>query len=494
MSEEEEYTDEEVEEDEEEEEVPPIKVEEKAQTERKGSTAERKGSVTDRKGSAGSVTDRKGSVTDRKGSVTDRKGSITDRKGSVTDRKGSITDRKGSVTDRKGSATEVSPALAKEEQPKLRHVPPPQQKEAEPEEQTEAEKAMLAAKKRHEEEEAAKLLDFEEKRRQEKDQMDRELVELRERQVKRKEEQKQMEAEMAARRRQDEERRRQEEEERKAKSEANKAKREEEKRKRQNMMAGAFVGGFGEEKPTGRNFVVQKREEGSDALGQNAESGGGPKLRGGPNKAQHQEAKRNYMSIVNRPVDVSNMLPNDIKAKIKQLHARIVKLEGEKYDLEKRKDRQEYDLKELSERQKQHARAKALETGADPTEVESSGNFPPKVRVASRFDRQTDLRGYGQRRDLFEHPAETPEPKIVHGSGRPPPEWGRKEFEELENIRKNLEPPKYVEQVKAEGDAAKPPVPVIPLQLPADDGQAAAAPAEAAAPPPPEKPRRGIKA
>lgn len=109
------------------------------------------------------------------------------------------------------------------------------------------------------------------------------------------------------------------------------------------------------------------------------------------------------MSIVNRPVDVSNMLPNDIKAKIKQLHARIVKLEGEKYDLEKRKDRQEYDvskcqskkrrlalasnefpppqfqLKELSERQKQHARAKALETGADPTEVESSGNFPVKL-------------------------------------------------------------------------------------------------------------------
>lgn len=50
------------------------------------------------------------------------------------------------------------------------------------------------------------------------------------------------------------------------------------------------------------------------------------------------------MSIVNRSVDVSNLLPNDIKAKIKQLVARIVKLEGEKYDLEKRHERQDYDV------------------------------------------------------------------------------------------------------------------------------------------------------
>lgn len=53
------------------------------------------------------------------------------------------------------------------------------------------------------------------------------------------------------------------------------------------------------------------------------------------------------MSIVGKPTDVSNMMPNDIKAKIKQLHAKITRLESEKYDLEKRHERQDYDLKEL---------------------------------------------------------------------------------------------------------------------------------------------------
>ncbi|CAD5221506.1 unnamed protein product [Bursaphelenchus xylophilus] len=320
--------------------------------------------------------------------------------------------------------------------------PPPPEKEVDPSTLTEAEQAMLAAKKRHEEEEAARSQEAEARRQQELATVDEELRALKERQIERKKQREIEEAEMAERRRKDEQRRREEEEARKAKIEAQKRAKEEEKLKRQQVMAGAFVN-------TSAN-IGRKKEK---------------------TEEQRQEAKRAYIASIQNKPDISNLLPNDLKAKIKQLHARILKLESDKYDLEKRHERQDYDLKELNERTSQAARKKAIAMGVEAEEAEaSSGGVvrPPKINVASKYDRRVDHRGYGDRRELFEHPVVKPEPPIAHGSGRPPPEWGRKNVEELEQLRKNLEPFRYQEQVKAEGEAAKPPVPIIPLQIPSE--------------------------
>jgi len=352
---------------------------------------------------------------------------------------------------------EVEEAPKEEEKPKPK--PPPRQiEESGGATKTEAELAMLAQKRKHEEEEEAKLAHYEEQRRIQREKEEEELRLLKEKQERRKREREEEDRIMAERKQAEEERRRQEDEARKEKAEADRQKKEEEKRKRQQLMAGLQASG-------GPNFEIMKKDkqaEKFDKFGNIVKA----KAEMGLTKEQQDEQKKRALADLVKPIDTAGLDVAGLRTKIKDLHARITRLEGQKYDMEKRRDRQEYDLKELNERQRQISRNKAMKKGLNPDEVANSPH-PPKVPVASKYDRQIDRRSYHDRYTLFEAPPKPKKPPIHHGSARPPSEWGRKESEELENLRKNLEPPKYQEAVKIEG--ARAPMEPIPVSIEGDE-------------------------
>ncbi|VDM84676.1 unnamed protein product, partial [Strongylus vulgaris] len=152
---------------------------------------------------------------------------------------------------------------------------------------------------------------------------------------------------MAEKKRLDDERRKKEEEDRRVRQDEEKRKKEEERNKKQQM---SFVsqGGQG-----GRNFVVPTKAEKGDKFGNIVQA----KQEMGMTKDQQDEAKKHFLvGIRNSIPEVSSIPENELKAKIKELHHRICRLETDKYDLEKRHERQEYDLKELNERSRQVAR------------------------------------------------------------------------------------------------------------------------------------------
>merc|ERR1719362_381460 len=83
-------------------------------------------------------------------------------------------------------------------------------------------------------------------------------------------------------------------------------------------------------------------------------------------KEQLEEEKKISLSIRIRPLELDGMDQDDLKSTAKELWEMIVKLETERYDLEERPRRQDYDLKELKERQRQQNKQKAIKLGLDP--------------------------------------------------------------------------------------------------------------------------------
>jgi len=291
-----------------------------------------------------------------------------------------------------------------EEAPKPKHAARIEDGEKE---LSEAEKLMAEKKAKQEEDEAIKLKEYEEQRRIEREKEEEELRQLKEKQERRRLEREEEERQLAERREEEEKRRKAEEEDRRKKLEAEKAKKDEEKKKRAAMMNSLQISAGPLDLPTS----TKKSDQTFDKFGNIVKA----KAEMGMTKEQHEEKKRQFLHDAVKELNLSGMDIGTVKNKVKELHQKICRLEADKYDLEQRHQRQEYDLKELNERQRQIARNKALKKGLDPNEVVST-RYPPKVSIASKYDRQTDRRSFKERQKLYEIPKAIP-----HFPNCPPP-------------------------------------------------------------------------
>ena len=156
---------------------------------------------------------------------------------------------------------------------------------------------------------------------------------LKEKQEQRRLQHEEEEREMAEKRRREEERRQAEEEERRARMEEDRKKKEEAKRQKQQA-------GFAAGAPGGRNFVIPDKKEKEDKFGNIVQA----KQEMGMTKEQQDLAKDGFLTTIMRSISFSNLFGIDLKNRLKELHQRICKLETDKYDLEKRHERQIYDV------------------------------------------------------------------------------------------------------------------------------------------------------
>merc|ERR1712012_1107202 len=205
---------------------------------------------------------------------------------------------------------------------------------------------------------------------------------LKEKQAKRKEIRAEQEKELARKKREEEELVRKAEAERKA-EEAEKKKKimEEAEIKRQEMLAAQKEKGGKSQAP-----AMDARKELSKS------------------KEQVEEECRISLNIRLKPLQLDAMDSDELKAKAKRIWESIVTLETDKYDYEQRKLDQDYEMKELKERQKLQMRNKAIKKGLDPEAF--CGAHPPTIHMFSKYERRTDTRTYGERKKLYEGGAE----------------------------------------------------------------------------------------
>merc|ERR1712157_509300 len=209
-----------------------------------------------------------------------------------------------------------------------------------------------------------------------------ELKRLKEKQSKRKEIRAEQEKELARKKREEEDMVKKAEAEKKAaEAEAKKKAMEEAEIKRQEMLAAQKEKGGKSQAP-----AMDARKELSKS------------------KEQVEEECRISLNIRLKPLQLDAMDSDELRNKARKIWESIVTLETDKYDYEQRKLDQDYEMKELQERQKLQMRNKAIKKGLDPEAF--CGAHPPTIHMFSKYERRTDTRTYSDRKKLYEGGAE----------------------------------------------------------------------------------------
>jgi len=232
--------------------------------------------------------------------------------------------------------------------------------------------------------------------------MEEEINEMRQRSEQRKKEREEEERQLAIRRQEEEARRKKEEEERTAKKKAEEA---DKLAARAEKMA-EFEKWKNTSKP---NFVISKKAEAVEGGDEDEDEEG---LTEKKSKEQLEAEKRAILDQRTPKLEIAGFDSSKLTDKAKELHNLIMRLESEKYDLEKRFKAQQYDMMELAERARSMNKvgkgADSLKRVQMTDEVDKMSEMfagcPSKIVMYSQFERQKDPRNWDQRQTVFTGP------------------------------------------------------------------------------------------
>merc|ERR1712215_564180 len=165
-------------------------------------------------------------------------------------------------------------------------------------------------------------------------------------------------------------------------------------------------------------------------------------------KEQVEEECKISLHIRIKPLPLNEMDSDELRGKANQIWNLIVELETDKYDYEQRHMDQDYEFKELKERQKLQQRNKAIKKGLDPESF--TGAHPPKIHMFSKYERQVDSRTYVEKKKLYQGGAEILRSEAIEGA------WKEKLAEWEKRQKRKL--PKWfgIRPGKKEGDPETP--------------------------------------